>query len=335
MKTVLPLGLALVILPLHAQNQPEHNTNPHCQQYKARVNQQSRPETTQPSIPPGSTGVIVITPAQPPGETPAPSAQTAPPYKIVRVMSAREYVSDSATDLLSAAAEARTHLTVGKKQEALVCVNRALHDARQIRTYTRARYVPVYRELSEYTVTGPMYVTPAEPEKGSHESSDRVHQMIASPAVRKLLEPYTGAELDVPMTADHLIAARRAIEADDTGMAQSALSAVQSSMSGVTIASDMPLLRARQNLILARNAVLDHDLNQARVALMATSDALREYSQHKTPYAAKATSLASTIDTCQPDLMKNTADILNGIDQWWNEAAEWTVLPSQIRKPQT
>ncbi|MEX2260657.1 MAG: YfdX family protein [Bryobacteraceae bacterium] len=165
--------------------------------------------------------------------------------------------------------------------------------------------VPIYAEVTEVA-------TAAAPSEGER----------ARVAVQDVEATVGLLALDVAHAGTHLQAARQAVNANQWDRAAAALSAVHQ---GVVIVAetDLPLVKARQNLAIASSMMEKGQKAQARTALNEAASALQEFS--RTAPAARrqaAESLAQKIRGFSDSIERRPVEQASTIDDWWNYVAE-------------
>jgi nitrate reductase assembly molybdenum cofactor insertion protein NarJ len=241
------------------------------------------------------------------------NARTASPQN------ARAQRSYDVSDLLNAASEARAAVESQNQQDALFHVDHAIQKAQDAETAAPdTRFIPIYTELDRYSVVGPILNQRTSAQNTQGETANR------GAAVLDVQGQYTTAGLDVQAAKDHLTAARQAINQREWQKAAAALDAVQDGVVVTTVTADLPLLRARENMIVAREAAETGNYGEVRAALTSASNALREYENAQGRHANEARMLQSQIDSYGRTVQQNHSDAVSKIDSWWNQVADWT-----------
>jgi hypothetical protein len=178
------------------------------------------------------------------------------------------------------------------------------------------RLVPMYTEIDKTSTYSPV-------KKGDSEvfTADRMKKKTT---VRHVEGEYTSISLDVPAARRNLEAARAALNSADTAAADTALAAMQNSVVRKTIASHFPLLKARENLALARAKIQEGKAKDAAYPLRAAAEALREY--EKMPGAAHladAARVRDEIDAYARTVKDRHTDAPERIDEWSRELGGW------------
>lgn len=131
--------------------------------------------------------------------------------------------------------------------------------------------------------------------------------------------------LDVDAAREHLQAAKQALKNNDPGKADLELARAQESVDAGTIATNMPLVRARENLSLARSDVKSSSYSQAKADLTAAANALKDYAKDtQAPHAQDASKLSGQIQSAASSIQSSHTASSQKIDNWWNQLANWT-----------
>lgn len=237
----------------------------------------------------------------------------------------KEQLSDLSAQMLNNAAQARIAARNQDKQDALMYIGRAQRELQQIRgERSDSKMVPIYSEVTDVWVLGPVLnargpqqsaVNQEAPSNPQSNQSAQNHGI----AFRDIRDRYTGIWLDTSGDQAHLEAARNAIDSGNFAAARTALNAVQDSLVVERVSGDLPLMKARENLILAREAANRGDHAEEQTAIRAADHALREYAKDNGRHAQQAEQL------CQQMTQQASANVsANQINQWWNEVSDWT-----------
>jgi hypothetical protein len=145
-------------------------------------------------------------------------------------------------------------------------------------------------------------------------------------AVQEVAQEFTSITLNTDMAKDHLEAARNALEDGNRKAADSALAAVQDGVTMVSVAADRPLLKARENLILARQDAERGQFRQMRAPLTAAANALNTYCAENTPHANSAKRLSSDIRSYAQSVnpQMSTSNSVRKINNWWEQTGSWS-----------
>ncbi len=186
-------------------------------------------------------------------------------------------------------------------------------------------FVPIYREYDSVDVVSPV---------AEQQQSKATEKKNVAPAANPKTAPevtyaggdYTSIKLDVRLARRDLLAAQDLIKKGDTAAATLALQDIQTS--GVMFefsATRMPLARAMDNLRLAETELNAKQPDQAKAALGAATDALKNYE------AMAGGSRAPDVQKMQKEINDVTKDLSNQkpetfskkISSWWNQCLEW------------
>jgi hypothetical protein len=267
--------------------------------------------------------------------------------------------SDEVFRMLRDTERARAAIRTGDIQQAKQDVNDADHLVTQIGSMSQTKngMVPLYQELGEYVNIQPP--SQNQQQNGSRwnnsQSNDRsdrssqsnnsgnqwnnttnqnrqsynqngnsnANQAAGDVDVQSVVGQYTSVALDTNMAKNHLEAAQQALNNNNPQAADQALRAVQDSLVESSVATDMPLMRARQNLMLARSAANQGDYAEAQAALKGASQALQNYEQNGGRHANDARQLRSQIDSFDQSIQQNHTNASAKIESWWNQITDW------------
>lgn len=314
-------SLALV-LPLCAQTQPSG------QNTKTNQNQSTSGSAAQNSGKSTSTS----------GNS-AATSQSSSTRQRPAVQSPRARRSYEVADLLNATEGARVAIEAQNKQDALFHINHALENADRIQPQNNGGMVVLYDELDQYSTLGPIMTQRSQAQNESESEgspangqpqvkSNRTHVVVQDVRGR-----FTAVGLDVQAAKDHLMAAKQAIDQNEWQQADAALSAVQNGLVVTTVKADLPLLRARENLVLARDSAENGHFGETHAALTAASRSLKEYANSQGSHAADARTLESQIDSYNQSVQQNHADAVAKTEGWWDQLADWTKPPHAQQQP--
>lgn len=147
-----------------------------------------------------------------------------------------------------------------------------------------------------------------------------------APEVVKWVEGgYSYIGLDVNAAREHLQAAQQALKSNKPGNADLELARAEGSVVTGEIQTNMPLVRARENLSLARVEIQQGKYAKAKADLNAAGKTLANYSNdNMAPHAKEAKTLASNIRSMANTITEKHTGSDHRIDTWWNELANWT-----------
>jgi hypothetical protein len=246
--------------------------------------------------------------------------------------------SRMAARLLDETNRARTAIANNNKQSAMTAVDKALNYAKQLQNNAsgsaNANWIPLYTEWDEAAVIAPVE---AQQKKSGHlqkpmnnqgqngQSADRQASTTEErAAVRDVEAGFTAVGLDTKMAADHLSAAKTALQNSNMQAADNSLAAVQDGVSMVSVDSDMPLVKVRENLALASDEAQRGRYKEASAALTAAANGLNEYGRTGAAKNAQAKQLSSQISSYVSTMANDHANADSKIRDWWNEVSSWT-----------
>ncbi len=252
--------------------------------------------------------------------------------------------SRAAASMLEHTAQARQAIQNKNQRQAMSHVNQALDAAGKIQT--TAGVVPIYTEFEQVSVIGPLQAARAETQ-GAAEAARQAPETTAEPqppagtaergmTVREVEGGFTSVAVDMSEARTHLDAAKTALQSNDMAQADTALQAVQNSVEMVSVESDMPLVKARQNLALALNQAQQGQISNVQAPLKEAVSALDDYRQlpgaeHSTEAAQLSRDIQNFMSTMQ---QKSQDQVSSQIQQWWNSLADWTSKSAQGSRQQ-
>lgn len=244
--------------------------------------------------------------------------------------------SRAAAKMLEETAHARQAIKDKNQQMAMTHVNQALEAAGKIQT--TAGMIPIYTELDETSVIGPLQAArgSASREAPEPDTAAREERQPAGMAVRDVEGGFTSVAVDMSEARTHLDAAKTALQNNDLSQADTALQAVQSGVSMTTMEGDLPLVKARQNLAMALTQAKQGRMSGAEAPLKAAADALDSYRQmpsaaHSTEAAQLSRDIQNFVSTIGQKTGPQASD---QIQQWWNRVADWTGPEKATTKPE-
>ncbi|MEP6809916.1 MAG: YfdX family protein [Chthoniobacterales bacterium] len=186
-------------------------------------------------------------------------------------------------------------------------------------------FVPIYREYDAVDVVSPVAEQQQNKVAEKNNAAPPANPKTA-PEVAYAGGDYTSIKLDVRLARRDLLAAQDLIKKGDTAAATLALQDIQTN--GVMFefsATRMPLSRAMDNLRLAETELNAKRPDQAKAALGAATDALKNYE------AIAGTSRMPEVQKLQKEINDVTKDLSNEksdafskkISSWWNKCLEW------------
>lgn len=177
--------------------------------------------------------------------------------------------------------------------------------------------VPVYKEVDTTSTYRPV--------KRSKESGLTPKRLENDTSVREVQAQITTGELDVTSSGQRLRQAQTAIESGNWTEADGQLAAIPDSVIRKQVEADMPLLTARQNLVLARSRILEGKYKDAKAPLYAAARALGDY-ERLSPYGAHnqdAEYMRQQIDSCADHIKRQHTEMLARVDGWLEPVNQW------------
>jgi len=172
--------------------------------------------------------------------------------------------------------------------------------------------VPVYREIETTTTYRPV-------KRGKGEMT--ANRLKKNTSIREVQGEVASAQLNVTAAAERLPAAEAALERDDWATADTVLSDISKSVVTIQAEGDMPLLKARQNLMLARAHVVDGKYKDAAAPLRAAAEALATFDRG--PNAEQAEKMRQQILDFAANIGHDHTHALGRIDSWLDPVNRW------------
>jgi hypothetical protein len=239
-----------------------------------------------------------------------------------RSAGSREDISVLAGDMLKATNEARLQIKEGNKSAALRDVMKAQSYLQQVEAHSHgSTMIPVYQEFVSVSILSPIQ---AVQQQKKATTVEKLPQSETNASVQEVSGNYTSVVVNTTVARDSLDAAKKALEANDLRTADSALQDVQEGVQITMTQADLPLVQVRENLILARKYARMGDWTGSQNALLSAVHALKEYEKEQTTHQQDAVQLERQISAYTHGLATNHAGILDKINHWWNETADWT-----------
>jgi hypothetical protein len=246
--------------------------------------------------------------------------------------------------MLESTTRARTAISQSNRQQAIKDVQQALDNAKLVNSrHSGSDLVPLYTELERVSVIEPILKrhqsqsnsgTNGSTQSGSasqDSSSSRANRALG---VHEVIGGYSSAFLDLNAAQKNLNAAQQALNSNNLKQADRDLQAVEDSVVVESVAADMPLLRARENLVFARdNAQMGH-YQRAQAELQAASRALADYEKTTSSHNQDAEHLRSDIGSYAQSLTKNHSDAASKIESWWDQTTNW-ITPANANNTAT
>ena len=239
----------------------------------------------------------------------------------------KEDLSVLAGNMLNHTNIARTDIKKGDKTAALTEVEKAQAELQRIQARDNgAAMVPVYQEFVSVSFLQPVVAEQSSRHGNNNQPANMktVNNSNEPAVVHQVAGDYTDVAVSTKVAQVNLEAAKHALEDGNLKRADLALADVQDGVSIQEIEANMPLARARENLILARSAAEKGNYSEAHAALASASRALVNYSHERLPHSADANTLAQQITTYDKDVQQSHNNIVTKINEWWNTTSSWT-----------
>ncbi len=237
----------------------------------------------------------------------------------------KEDLSVMAGKMLDETNQARADIKKGDKAGALASVEHAQTELQQIQANAHgATMVPLYQEFTSVSVLQLVIANKNANQSKSNRQSTYNKASSRPESVKQVAGDYTDVTISTQNAQVNLQAAKQALDKGNMKTADQALADVQDGVSVESVEANMPLARARENLILARSAAEKQHYAEVRTALASSAKALDSYADSGRPHSSDARSLERTINDYVNTLQQNHGDAVAKINQWWNATSNWT-----------
>jgi len=234
----------------------------------------------------------------------------------------RAIASIRAFALVDEVNRARAAIKIGDRATAVNETGSAIDAAKDLASEGHTSgAVPIYVELAQRFEKGPVGAERRE----SSTSNDHLQFGAVDQPVTNIttMMQYTTMSLNVDGLIQKLETARAALNAGKLNAADRSLASVQDAVTIQTVAEDLPLLRARQNLNLAAEQARSGEYLTAQTTLRAAAGELR-----KSRGGEDAQRLAAEIEACANSLPADHANAVSKISGFWNRAADLSRPPA-------
>ena len=182
--------------------------------------------------------------------------------------------------------------------------------------------VPIFDELGRVSVLGPIKAAKKDVTKKDAAKEPKDTDISVIEAVE---QDETQVWLNVALAKSSLLTAEKALMDDKLEAADLDLTVLQAQ--GVTLVFDeaeLPLVAARENLMLARVRLDEQHLQEARAALQEAATMLTAYEKTaQEPAAKKAQGLREEMSVLSQTIEQDQTGATDKIDQWWDQLAHW------------
>ena len=236
----------------------------------------------------------------------------------------KDRVPGMALGMLDQVKQARSAIAAKDQQAALQHVTAAIELADTIRKQSppekQPLLIPIYTELNKVS-----YLTDVK--KGKHEVSGKVsaNRMKKNTSVSQVSGQYTRVLVNVTDASEQLQQARKSLLENHIQQADDALQTTESGVVEKSVNGDLPLLRVKENLDLARTRVLENKAKEAAAPLEAAVRGLDQYAKLLSPgpRVEEARYLAGQIDSYAGTVRRDHSHALEFIDVWLDKVNTW------------
>jgi hypothetical protein len=187
----------------------------------------------------------------------------------------------------------------------------------------RSSIVPVYTELERWTLVGPIAKAKNQGTTKTSEGNDGVQQ-ISDPIVRSVQLSTASVELDAALARRSLQTAKEELQSNSPENADQALASIQRGVYLSYAATNMPLVKAHENLVLARAYATQGQTQEAQATLQAAKNALEVYQRDVGPSRSKdIESVKREIDQLTNSVRKNDGQVAQQLQSVEEKVTSW------------
>lgn len=176
--------------------------------------------------------------------------------------------------------------------------------------------IPIFDELDKVSLMAPLRQAKAEQDKAAKVAGELPAEAVAADELREVR-----VTLDLGLTTGGLELARARLDKDDLGGAEAALKAVMGSLDFRLLEVDLPLDRARENLMLAKTDIEAGDTAGAEVVLAEAGRQLEGYAEGASEAdKAEIKGLRKEMKDLTAELGadKGSKDLAAKLEGWWD-----------------
>jgi len=211
---------------------------------------------------------------------------------------------------------ARQAVTSQEPGAALQHVRQAKSMLAEIRKSAQAASEPLLVPISAEVDSTTTY-TPVKPSKSGEMTAARMKKRTS---IREVEGDVTTDQLNVTQASAHLDAAEAALEGSDFVAAGTALAAVDNDVVRTQTKGDMPLMKLRENLELARARMVEGKEKAAATPLRSAAEALAEFRvQSPAIHPAELDTMRAEIDAAEREARHGHAIDASRLDSWLNQ----------------
>lgn len=229
-------------------------------------------------------------------------------------------LSGMAAGMLQETNQARAAITSNDKESALRHVNQALSLISDIEAQAGSQAKPLKVTVSKELATESTYV-PVKRKKSDVMSANRLKKTTS---ISQVSGEMTRSLVDVTAAREHLEGAKAALENGNLRTADTDLAAVQKSVVNESVQGDMPLLRVKENLMLAKARIQESKPKAAAMPLRAAARALADYRvQAPAANSAEAEVMRQEMESLAENIKRGHAVALDRIAAWSEKIDAW------------
>jgi hypothetical protein len=159
--------------------------------------------------------------------------------------------------------------------------------------------------------------TPVKPAKDGELTAARMKKRTS---IREVQGDVTTDRLDVALASAHLDTAESALERSDLVAAGTALAAVNNDVVRTKTSGDLPLLKVRENLELARSRILEGNVKAAATPLRAAAEGIAAFrSGEPEVRPAELDTMHSEIEAAAREAFHGKPVAADRLDFWLNQ----------------
>jgi len=170
----------------------------------------------------------------------------------------------------------------------------------------RSMIVPVYGELVQDSVL--------------NETAGTKH---AGYTVKGNNAEFTSIAVDLKKSGSRIEAAQTDLKEGNKQAAIDTLASIGSVFVVSNVDTDLPLLTAREDLAIAKNALAVHHDKQAQDAVIAASNALASYAKSANRHSVDAKSLSDQLAQIASNITVDRTHSENALTGWWSRVESW------------
>jgi hypothetical protein len=234
---------------------------------------------------------------------------------------AAENLSGLAKGVLEHARMAQQAVAVRNSAAAADHIHQARALAAEVRKQAPPQPVPVMAAISQDIETTTTY-RPVKP--GKHGNEGSADRLAHNTSIREVERDTDTTYLNLDSADNNLQAAQAALANGDWAAAKGALNAVQESVVRKHTEGDLPLLKASDNLELARSRILNSQYQQATAPLRAAAQALSDYERLSPgPQVNDVAYMRERIEELAKAPGRQHGEMVAFIDDWLNTIRHW------------